>query len=604
MDSKLNTNNFRSPYVHWVSATATRNFATDDPLLDWLNLYGETKGFRKDKDYDEYDERTDFSRFIMNKGIEFEAAVATHLSSLIPMYTVLEDGDDRSDPKLVNKTIDAMRSGSPLIYQALLSDDKSHTYGFADFLIRSDKLIELFPDSISKEESMLRAPALGNENWHYRVIDAKFTTLGFNVGGDIAISGSMWGYILQIFIYNRALGAMQGYTAPGGYLLGRKWKQRIEGENHKGSNCMDRLAYVPADYNSKSKGQISKVVEEACTWIRWVRKEGHSWDVVPHPTVSELRPNMGSKADQPWHLAKAEIDDQLKDLTSLWGVGVKKRNEANKNGILRWDQRNYTSIDVGVTGPKTSQTLNKIITLNRDISVQPVSPILIKNCDQIWREDAPLEFYVDFETVSDLNDDFSMIPFSGGQTLIFMIGCGHIENEEWKWSCFITDSLIETSEAEVIDQWLNHMRSTQARIGQTDKDPLVFHWSHAEQSTFQTSFNSAANRQPEKKWDIPNWYDFHTLVMKANPVVIRGSLGFGLKQIAKAMKKLGLIETVWGDGPTDGLGAMVGAWFAAKEALESKIPMNLVPLMKEIAEYNEVDCRVMFEIIEYLRKNH
>ena len=28
------------------------------------------------------------------------------------------------------------------------------------------------------------------------------------------------------------------------------------------------------------------------------------------------------------------------------------------------------------------------------------------------------------------------------------------------------------------------------------------------------------------------------------------------------------------------------------------------PLMKDIAEYNEVDCRVMMEIICYLRDNH
>ncbi len=28
----------------WVSATDTRNFMLQDPLLDWLGLYGEEKG--------------------------------------------------------------------------------------------------------------------------------------------------------------------------------------------------------------------------------------------------------------------------------------------------------------------------------------------------------------------------------------------------------------------------------------------------------------------------------------------------------------------------------------------------------------------------------
>ena len=588
----------------WVSATAIRNFAASDPLLDWLNLYGESKGFRKDEYYDDYDERIDFSLFIMRKGIEFEAAVASHLSTLIPAYTVLEEGDCRSDPKLLGKTVDAMRLGRPLICQAVLRDNQNHTFGIADFLIRSDKLRQLFPGSISEEESKIGTPSLSNGNWHYRVIDAKFTTLHFQAGGDISPSGSSWGYMLQVFIYNRALGTIQGYTPPGGYLLGRKWEQTIKGEKYRNSSCMDRLAYVSSNSISRSKGPLSKSVEDACAWIRKVRKEGESWDVIPAPTIPELRPNMGSTSDQPWHHAKSEINQQLRDLTSLWQVGVDKRNAANAAGIFRWDDETYSSVDVGVKGAKTGPTLQQIINVNRDESRPAISPKVVKNSNQLWREECSVEFYVDFETVSDLDDDFSSIPLSGGQPLIFMIGCGHVVNGEWKWSCFTTDSLTEGSEAHIIDQWLSHMQEIQSQIGQSNKDPLVFHWSHAEQSTFEDAFNSAKNRHPEKNWITPNWYDFLKNVIRAEPVIIRGAFGFGLKSIASSMKNLGFIETEWGAGPTDGLGAMVGAWFGANEASTFDFSMKAVPLIQEIATYNEVDCKVMFEIIDYLRKNH
>ena len=94
---------------------------------------------------------------------------------------------------------------------------------------------------------------------------------------------------------------------------------------------------------------------------------------------------------------------------------------------------------------------------------------------------------------------------------------------------------------------------------------------------------------------------FLTRVVREEPVVIRGAHGFGLKVVAKSMRALGLIETVWGEGPADGLGAMVGAWWCAGEAERRGTSLIEVELMREIRDYNEVDCKVMMEIVRYLR---
>ena len=75
-----------------------------------------------------------------------------------------------------------------------------------------------------------------------------------------------------------------------------------------------------------------------------------------------------------------------------------------------------------------------------------------------------MEFYVDFETVSSLDDDFSRIPERGGQELIFMIGCGHIEDGEWRYVCFVTDDLTEPEEARAIDGWVAHMHAVRDRL--------------------------------------------------------------------------------------------------------------------------------------------
>ena len=49
---------------------------------------------------------------------------------------------------------------------------------------------------------------------------------------------------------------------------------------------------------------------------------------------------------------------------------------------------------------------------------------------------------------------------------------------------------------------------------------------------------------------------------------------------------------------------MVVAWWCAKEAAERDCPLLETDLMQEMAACNEVDCKVMMEIVKYLRENH
>ena len=120
----------------------------------------------------------------------------------------------------------------------------------------------------------------------------------------------------------------------------------------------------------------------------------------------------------------------------------------------------------------------------------------------------------------------------------------------------------------------------------------------------KNSFNSTINRHQNKQWAEPNWYDFLNLVVRDEPVTVKGSLGFGLKSMAQAMHSHGLIDTVWDSSVTDGLGAMVGAWWSAAEAKTQGCPMRNIELMSEIEKYNEIDCKVMMEVIVYLRQYH
>lgn len=605
-DGELVVPSSQEDWHEWVSATQTRNYLLHDPLLDWLNLYGEANGFQKDPARPGYDVRTDFGQFIFRKGLEFEEAVLKHLKTLTCVVTIGQDRGDVRRQEKAEETFVAMERGELVIYQGILRNAENCTYGIADLMIRSDELARLFPDALTPEEAAQPARDLKGSSWHYRIIDIKFTTLHLAAGGEPNNSGSAPANKAQLFIYNRALGRIQGYQSPVSYLIGRGWEQTAKDVTSRGDNCMGRLA--PVNQNSTlSKGAlVAGAVSDALKWVRRVRREGATWSVLPKPTVPELRPNLKHAQDYPWSFSKKRVAKELDDLTLLWYVGVEKRNAANNAGIFSWRDPNCTANSLGVGGDKTLPTLQAMLDINQSKDDPLLKPSRISSAEGEWREVPKLEFYVDFETVTDLNDDFSQIPKKGGQPLIFMIGCGHIEEGKWQFECFTAESLETEVEANVIDSWITHMKMVRERLDPKGDDPLVIHWSPAETINLDTAYNSAVKRHPKRSmdWLEPRWFDFLKQVIKEEPVVVRGAFGFGLKAVAQAMHNHGYIETLWEDGPADGLGAMAGAWWCNDEAKKLGVPLQEIDLMRGIQKYNEVDCKVMMEIVRYFRLNH
>lgn len=126
------------------------------------------------------------------------------------------------------------------------------------------------------------------------------------------------------------------------------------------------------------------------------------------------------------------------------------------------------------------------------------------------------------------------------------------------------------------------------------------HWSHAELSAFRAVFDGARVRHAANDWpEALPWFDLLEQVFRAVPIGVKGAFDFGLKSIAKAMHAAGLIETRWDDDSLDGLAAMVGIMRAAQRTE----PLPTTALMRRIAKYNETDCRVVAEILHYLRAN-
>ena len=129
--------------------------------------------------------------------------------------------------------------------------------------------------------------------------------------------------------------------------------------------------------------------------------------------MPELYPNGSNITDAPWHNAKRRIAEELEELTQLWWVSAQGRRQAHEAGVFKWTDPRVTPERVGVTRTGTASTLARIISVNRDAGGPVVQPPRIGACREEWHPTPPLEFYVDFEIVSDLADDFSRLPERG-----------------------------------------------------------------------------------------------------------------------------------------------------------------------------------------------
>jgi hypothetical protein len=614
-------------WANYVSATGTRNFFLNDPLLDWLNLHYSTFTRQKPELSSKVvkalstrnDKTNNYTEFIMAQGNVFEGKVIEYLYTKFGKECIVDIGGNQNARSLekADQTKLAMINAVPIIYSGVLHDHETQTYGVPDLLVRSDwlaKLAVLSPilgadEDIGADNLPTLASGVG---YHYRVVDIKHTTLHLTADGiGLLNTGSFPAYKGQLWIYTRALGKIQGYQPPSAYILGKRWTFCTKGTVQKGSGCFERMGVI--DFCGRDSYVISKT-EDAVRWVREVRTQGEGWDITEFPLVrSELYPNMCNQYDHPWHNIKKEFADEIKEITCLWQCGVKNREAAHAVDVFQWTDPECTPDVLGITGKTTKIILDSILKVNRGETGSLISPLLIRNNDQGWQSPQPIEFFVDFEFTN--ITEASLDPSEDSQ-LIFMIGVGYFEvsedlftglkNIDWVYKNFMVPSLSAIEEGRICFAFSNYIKDLCEKYG--CPNPLMFHWSHAEESQWGGAYNRHRGIEnawiPTKDNTSPRWFDL-LKVFKDEPIVIKGSLNFGLKSIARAFHEHGFIDTVWDANSTcvDGVAAMLSTYRCNNEAKARGTTLDSFPQMEDIKKYNEVDCKVMAEIVSYLRSN-
>ncbi len=533
-----------------ISATKLRNYFINDPILDWLKLYGEQKGYKKDSSENSYFE------FNMNRGNDFEKIIIESMKN--QYFTFVNVGENYSEfcQEGIDETIKHMKEGKHIIYQGYLANENLQIYGIPDLLIRSDVLAQLF-DNIPP----IIQPTSKDYSWSYFAVDIKYSTIKIGKSNQILNDGNKRAYKAQLFIYNKILDNLffsegESFKQPYAFILARRicTKEGI----FSGQKILGEI-----NFNEEIYGEE---VDKALEWLTEVINNGCNWNI-EDPHRNELKPNMKNRNDYPWHQSKIEIARKQKDLTQIWHVSSTIRNQVDTYGD---EITEYFSDD------NKKKIITKMINISKenDYNLLDLSKINDKNI---------FNFYVDFEYINGCDLSYS----HDTRTHLYMIGIGYLENNDWKYKVFIPESLTFRDEKNNIQRWLIFMKN---KINQLKYDNYqCIHWTNAEPALFKKIKN---------EWRIRNiikWIDLQP-ILKNGHVVFDDMYNYSLKTVAKAMNKLGYIDTIWGDNIVDGLGANMVIIRGEK----TKKKVFEFDGIEEIIKYNEVDCKAMYQIHNFL----
>jgi hypothetical protein len=596
-----------SEWKDMIAASSVRNYLLNDPLLDYLKEYNimsindipsrvpNSKSFLS-----ETSSPDTFTKYIMDAGIEFEEELFKIIKKEHQIVKVAEYFQAKTKEKF-DETIRLMKEGVPLIYQGVLHNFENKTFGLPDLMVRSDYLNKLMGyQVIDNEEANLGSTVLGTA-FHYKIIDIKHSNIPLRADGiHILNSESIPAYKGQLYIYTCALNKIQGININKAFIWGKKYFWESKNTKYERTDFLNKLGVI--DYDSVDSEYVNQT-NEAIKWIQIVRNEGSHWKLLPIPCRSELFPNMKNEKDGPYRKLKNELNEKIKEITSVIYCGVKHRQAAHQNSVFKWTDPKCTAKLMGFN-PKGKQSVivDSVLEINRQ-GQDIIRPEYIGWDRLNWynhRKDH-MEFYLDFET---LNSNFGSIIKDGlisynNNQYIFMIGLGHVVNNNWIFKTFTMKEKTDDAEVNMFNEFYKYVNDIMK--AHKKKIAKFYHWSGAE----PLAYNSFKNRNGDIQFKDTNFmfYDLYKVFIN-EPVVVKGALNFSLKTIAKALKAQSLIETCWDQSSpcSNGLTAMILA-NRIYENFNNKLIdcVQTDTVMKEIAQYNEVDCKVMYEIHELMK---
>ena len=158
------------------------------------------------------------------------------------------------------------------------------------------------------------------------------------------------------------------------------------------------------------------------------------------------------------------------------------------------------------------------------------------------------------------------------------------ENNESEFKQFTAKQLNDKEEENIVREWIEYMEIFEQKFNTSNCK--IFHWGKAEQFIYRQVNNKL-------KFKDLNFIDLLD-VFKTEPIIIKDCFSYGLKDVVKSLHKYGIIKEIW-EEEMNGKEAMIKAW----ENYNNKDKNNV---MENIKKYNYYDCKVIDNILIFLRE--
>ena len=338
----------------------------------------------------------------------------------------------------------------------------------------------------------------------------------------------------------------------------------------------------------RHRAAIMELCEQAKQWVLDLRAHGHTWDILT-PHRWELTPNMRADCLK-WTSVLQRLAQTTGEMTLLYYCG-----QAMKRRAFLCGKRSYHDLH---ETPGLTPLQAKIVWSNhRDnpsAAVQPRSLGVRKHVHLMRECEERPWFTTDFETIADAQL---------GQHWVFMIASAlHLPGDGRIITHHVAlRNLTQDEQDSMVREWLGWLSAQARRCGYELAALPLLHWSDAEPGFLRKLRRQ--RRTPfepniEQQLDDLRWVDALP-IFKNEPVIVPGAFDFKLKSVANALHARGEITTRWEDGVCNGYEATV----LAKQLYDTRrTRQEHEARFDEIRRYNEIDTRVLLEIVLFLQR--